>query len=284
MGTTVYEIINDRITSLLEKGVIPWRKPWTIEDMPKSLNSGKCYRGVNVWMLQGTAMDRGYASSYWVTYKQAQERGAQVRKGEKGTPVVYWNWINKEDEQGNADRFPILKYYTVFNAEQCDGLDYPKPDKTSTPDIPKAQGIFENMPTRPELKAANHAYYSPSLDYIGMPDKDYFPQAEEYYSTLFHEAVHSTGHASRLGRFDHVNHVNFGDEDYSKEELVAELGASYLCGTCSIVNATIDNSASYIASWLRALNDDKKMLVHASAQAQKAVDYILGTTYEVVEQ
>lgn len=273
----VYEIITDRITALLDKGIIPWRKPWHPDDMPTSFDTGKPYRGINIWMLRGTQLAAGYTSNYWITYKKAQERGAQVRKGEHGTPVVYWHWIETDD-----DKFPVLKYYTVFNVEQCENLDYPKPEpRNHEPDIEAAQEIYNHMPNKPQVKiGGDRAYYSPTLDYIGMPPAETFDHMPEYYSVLFHEMTHSTGHASRLGRFDTRTHHNFGDQDYSKEELVAELGAAYLCATVGIEQDTLTNSTAYIQSWLGALENDKRMIVYAAAQAQKAADYILNVKHD----
>ena len=261
----VHQVITDRIIAQLEAGVVPWQKPWAGCE-PKNLVSGKEYRGINLVMLAGGA------TRYWVTYKQAKDLGGQVRKNEKGTPIVFWKFLEKEDEEANEiKRVPMLRQYTVFNVSQCDGLTALDDEDTTFDHDPieMAENLVNNMPNRPNIVIGSHeASYSPTSDIVKMPAKNKFTTPEGYYATLFHELGHSTLHASRLGR---------ERASYAKEELVAELTAAYLCGKTGIIQQTIDNHSAYIASWLMALRNDKKLLVQAAGLAQKATDYILNT-------
>ena len=302
----VFQIVTEKIMQQLEKGVIPWRKPWKGGSayMPKNFVTKKSYRGINPWLLAGTSFEKGYESPFWVTFKQAQALGGKVKKGEKGTLIVFWKWLFKKVNGGTTDKIegiealettqggapkkiPLLRYYYVFNVEQCEGFEIPqveKPQGKEFKPIEQAEALVEGYKTKPEIKhAKQQAYYSPRLDYINMPKKESFDHVEEYYSTLFHELVHSTGHDSRLKRegFDEAHF--FGDVVYSKEELVAEFGASFLCGFAGIENQTVKNSSAYIKGWVTMLKGDKRLLVMACAKAQKAVDYVLGTEPVKVE-
>jgi antirestriction protein ArdC len=276
---SVYEIITDRICSLLEQGEIPWKKPWLGGGWPVNLVSKKHYRGINVALLGCTK----FTSRYWVTYQQAQDLGGHVKKGEKATMIVFWKIMKKTDtdDDGNDKPIvlPILRYYNVFNVEQCEGLKIPDNDikeREFTP-IEQAEKVIEGMPNRPEINhGGDKAFYSPLSDYVQMPKKTQFLTDEAYYGTLFHELSHSTGHSSRVNRKLDQKLAAFGSEDYSKEELVAEMSSSFLCGFCGIEQGLIKNSAAYIQSWLRSLRNDKQMIVFAAAQAQKATDWILG--------
>lgn len=277
----VYEIVTDRIIELLEKGVVPWHKPWTegSNQMPLNLVSKKAYRGLNVWLLSCS----GYSSPYWVSYKQAQELGGSVRKSEKSTMVVYWKMLETEDKATKEKKtIPMLRYYNVFNVSQCDGINVPDTEtqiKNDFNPIEEAEKIVSNMPNRPTLThSEQRAWYRRDTDVVNMPQKETFTGEAEYYSTLFHELVHATGHESRLGRFQNQVSNRFGDSNYAKEELVAEMGASYLCGMAGIVDRTIDNSAAYIANWLKALKNDKKLVVSAAGKAHSAADFILGVS------
>jgi len=282
---SVYEIITERIVERIEKeGRLPWSKPW-IEGFPCNLVSKKHYRGSNVWLLNMAP----FCSPYWLTFKQAQSLGGTVKKGEKGWPVVYWQWFETKDKlTGDDKRVPILRYYTVFNLEQCEGIEAPASESrrmNSDESIEACDSIVTGMKKRPEIKHERaQAFYSPMFDYVNMPKKEMFNDAPGYYHTLFHELTHATGHESRLGRLkgDAVL-AKFGSEPYAKEELVAELGASYLSGVAGIQSTQEDNSIAYLQGWIKALKNDPKLLVQASAQAQKAADYILGTTFEESE-
>lgn len=285
----VYQIITDRIISQLEAGTVPWRKPW--KGSPTNLVSKKEYRGLNV-MILATA---GFGSPYWLSFKQVGQLGGTVRKGSKSTPVIFWkrnNYtsVSTDDETGEVNTETktglLLRYYNVFNVEQCDSLDLSKIPEIQSREfnpIEEAEAIIEAMPNRPPIKHKEpQAYYSPVWDFVNMPTKKAFKSDEEYYSTLFHELTHSTGHATRLDRRALMKNHNFGSKDYSQEELVAEMGSAFLSAHCGIVERTIDNSASYIDSWLRRFKSDKRMLIYAGAQAQKASDFILGKRYESI--
>jgi antirestriction protein ArdC len=281
MSIKVYEVINNRIMELLEQGTIPWRKTWNaVTNMPKNLVSGKEYKGINVFMLGC----QEYSSPYWMTFKQVQDKGGHVRKGEKSCPVIFWKWLDRtgmevsDGEEVRNGKIPLLRYYSVFNLEQTEGIEAPPTTEiinTFTP-IERAEQIIAGMPYKPEIKhGGNRASYSPMLDYVKLPIPESFDSPEEYYSTAFHELTHATGHASRLGRKGVLEPSYFGSHEYSKEELVAEMGAAFLCGFTGIESRTIENSAAYIRGWLRELKSDKTLLIHAAAQAQKAADFIL---------
>jgi len=281
-----YEVITNRIIEKLEQGVVPWQKPWgeKAEGFPKNLITKKEYRGVNIFMLVAA----GYTNPFWLTYNQTKQLGGQVKQGERGWPVVFWKWLEvaakedskKETEGRVPETVPMLRYYTVFNVEQCDGIEAPKtaaPEAREFTPIEICEQIVAGYPAAPRIKHGEaRAYYVPSADTINMPARELFKSTEEYYSTLFHEMTHSTGHQNRLNRKTLTDLCPFGSTNYSREELVAEMGAAFLCGRTGIENKTIDNSASYLVSWLKQLKTDKTMMVMAAAQAQKAVDHILG--------
>ena len=280
MSNKIYEMINTRIMEVLEAGTIPWHKPWHgSSSMPKNLVSKKDYRGVNLFLLGC----QSYDSPYWLTYKQCTELGGQVKRGSKSTPVVFWKMQESgESDETNRKMF-ILRYYNVFNADQCEGIITPPTAETEKPFTPieTAELVLLGAPMKPEIRyGGNRAYYSPTLDYIQLPNRAAFDSEEDFYGTLFHEACHATGHMSRLARKSILEPSYFGSHEYSKEELVAEMGAAFLCGHSGIENVTINNSAAYISGWLKALKNDKTLLVHAAAAAQKAADYILNTQAE----
>lgn len=279
----VYQSVTDKIMAALEAGTIPWEKPWrsVAGVLPTSMSSRKTYRGVNVWLLSLAAQASGYRSPYWGTYNQISELGGQVQRGEKSTSVILWKPVVKKEEDDSISRFLVIRSFAVFNAEQADWADGSK--RPADPVMPEttwdalkvAEMLANLMPQRPEIKhGGNRAYYSPNLDFVGMPPTSSFDAPDGYYATLYHELVHSTGHKSRVGREGIEAMDGFGSEKYSREELVAEMGASYLCSEAGIP-PRIDQSAAYLASWLKALNNDKTMVVKAAAQASKAVDFIL---------
>ncbi len=284
MANKVYQLVTDRVVSLLEREVVPWRRPWSGADVqPQNLVSRRPYRGINPFLLGCT----GFVSPFWLTFRQAKERGGYVRKGEKATLVIFWKrWRTErvDPETGDievAER-PILRYFNVFNVEQCEDIDAPAlPDGRDFQPIERCESVVEDMPKRPTIEHREaRAYYRSSCDTVNMPRAELFAGDEEYYSTVFHELTHATGHKDRLGRSGIENVQPFGSADYSREELVAEMGAAFLCGHCGIDTATIDNSAAYIGSWLKRLRDDHRLVVTAAAQAQKAADFILGTTFD----
>ena len=272
-----FEVITDRILAALDEGTIPWRKPWKCGGAPRNLVTGKPYRGLNVFL---TIM-QGYASPYWLTFKQAQEKGGQVKKGEKGTPIIYWNWQKRqvEDQDGDLEekQVPFMRYYTVFNLAQIDGIAIPQDQSNTFAPIVSCEDVITNMPQAPVIESGwARASYNPVADIVRMPPRSAFKSEAGYYSTLFHELTHSTGHASRLDRKTITEMAAFGSEDYSKEELIAELGAAFLCGHAGIEQEIIENSAAYIAAWRARLSEDKRLIISAAAQAQKAADFILG--------
>ena len=271
----VYDIINQRITDLLEQGTIPWHKPWNVQaNYPKNLISKKEYRGINIFILASSP----YSSPYWMTFNQIQSKGGHVVKGEKSMPVIFWKWLDRKENDPVTGKIPMLRYYNVFNLDQTEGIIAPDPEETTTDHqpLPLPEDVFQNMPLRPELKfGGNRAYYSPTLDYVQLPHLSSFEGPEEYYNTLFHEITHATGHQSRLARKSILEPSYFGSHEYSKEELVAEMGAAFLSGYCGTENRTLENSAAYIQGWLKALKNDKTLLVQAASMAQKAADFIL---------
>lgn len=281
----VYEVITDRILAALDEGTIPWRKPWKCGGAPKNLVTGKPYRGLNILL---TAM-QGYASPYWLTFKQATEMGGQIRKGEKGTPVIFWNWQRKQvpDQDGEIEEkeVPYMRYYTVFNVAQIDGLTLPGDMvEENFASIVSCEEVVTKMPSPPTIvHGFAQACYGWTNDQIRMPPRASFKSVESYYATLFHEMVHSTGHGSRLTRKGIEEKHGFGSPEYSREELVAECGASFLCGYAGIENETIENQAAYIEYWRKQLAADKKLIISAASQAQKAVDFILDRRADIEE-
>jgi antirestriction protein ArdC len=275
----VYSIVNERIIQHLEKGVIPWRQPWTNSGHPKNLITRKNYRGINVMLLSSLH----YAQNYFLTFKQVKELGGKVKQGEKSCPVIYWNWIEKENGQEQT-KLPLLRYYNVFNISQCEDIPQDKLpitlEKQNDP-IKACEDIISNMPNRPDIRHNEHrAYYSPTEDYINVPDAKTFIDSASYYSTLFHELVHSSGHSSRLNRNEVMGNNRFRSKPYAQEELTAEMGACYLKSYAGIPIENLDNNAAYINNWLGKLKGDKKFIVQASTQAQKATDYILNQIIE----
>lgn len=282
MTNKVYGIITDRIIKQLEAGSIPWSKPWHTA-CPKNVISGNNYKGVNVLMLQGQ-----YVNPNWLTYKQAKDLGGNVRKGEKSTPIIFWNFrksSTKTDKTTGTKTtvtkerdIPILRYFNVFNVEQCEGLQeelYKTDKQIDLMPVDAAEALIHEYPARPDIQHNDQrAYYSPSRDIINMPMQESFEDIESYYSVLFHEMIHSTGHESRLNRI--TDNASFGSEDYSKEELTAELGASFLRAETGInAESQMQRSAAYIQSWIQALKNDPKMIIQAASKAQKAADHIL---------
>lgn len=259
--------------------------------MPRNLVSKRGYRGVNVFLLHAMM----HESPFWLTYNQARELGGHVKKGERACPVVFWKRLQVDDigEPTGKKIIPFLRYYSVFNVAQCEDIP---PDKIPVLNgskrehcpITEAESIVATMPQKPEIRhGGGRACYSPSFDRVDMPQPETFRSGQDYYSVLFHELTHATGHESRLNR----NGVSgsdgewsaFGSTPYAREELVAEMGAAFLSGHAGIVERTLDNSAAYIQSWLARLKEDKRLIVQAAAAAQKAADFILGRKYDEPE-
>lgn len=289
----VYEIITDKIVSMLDAGTVPWHKPWsTIGGVPLSLSTHKPYRGINVFLLGVQAMVEGYTSPWWGTYKKITEEGGQVRKGETSTMVTFWSQTNRwvtDDVTGKREQQAgfVLRYYRVFNSEQADWAPGKGPIVCTVPLTPvqrlaAGEAVAAGMPNPPAMRTGGAAFYQPRTDTLTMPPINSFDNGEEFYSTLFHELTHSTGHASRVGRdgFEVGAGHTFGTPGYSKEELVAEMGAAMLAAVAGLdTTVTLPNSAAYIANWLGVLANDRKLVIQAAGQAQKAVDHILGRSY-----
>lgn len=289
-----YQMATDRITALLEQGLTPWAQPWiNVLNCAWSGSTGKPYSLLNQMLL--IDLDKHFANmaeamddvrGEWVTYKQAQQRGGNVKRGEKGRKVLFYTPLQikeQTDEGEKVKTIPYLTAYTVFKISQCEGLT----QKYNTGDTTvftfngdsTAHGVVDGYLVRSGVKYApqrgSKAYYSPLLDTVVTPLPEQFKQSEEYYSTLFHELTHSTGHQSRLNRIDST--AAFGDEVYSLEELVAEIGSASIMATLGLeTNGSLTNSAAYIKGWLKALRNDKKLIVKASGRAEKAVRLILG--------
>jgi antirestriction protein ArdC len=272
-----YEAIFSQVIARMEAGVIPWQKPWN--NAPANGKTGKAYRGINSLVLGMSA----YQSNRWVTFKQAQDLGGSVKKGEKATTVVFWNFGKEEDAKTGKDKsFAWLKTYSVFNAEQTEGCDFPEVAVVENADasiIVAQSGMADII-----VHGGNVACYIPSKDTVKMPPMTAFTSPDAYYATLFHELGHATGAETRLKRPGIVNIDGFGGEAYSQEELVAEFTSAFLCQACGL-NSTrqIDQTAAYLQNWMQALRNDPAMLVKASGQAQKAADYIRGIVAEVIE-
>jgi len=281
----VSEIVTDKVIEALNKGTIPWERPWIVGkngSVACNLITKKPYKGINVWL---TAC-QGFASPYWLTFNQCRSLKGSVNKGEKSTMIVYWHREEKPESKADkarskADReyYFLLRYFNVFNVLQCNGLDKHIPQ---TEEVTKkfdpielaeeviAKALTNSLPVI--MHKGDKAYYSTVSDEVILPPRQNFTNNEGYYSTAFHEFGHATGHSSRIGRgFS----TDFGSHEYSKEELIAEMTAAFLCAECGMVKV-FDNQAAYIKGWIMALQNDPRMVVMAAAAAQKAVDYIKG--------
>ena len=282
----VYSRITDRIIADLEQGVRPWMKPWnaghTAGRITRPLrHNGIPYKGINVVMLWSASVTKGYACPLWLTFKQVQEIGGNVRKGEHGELVVYANRITRtetDDKGEETEReIPFLKGYTVFNAEQCEGLPAHYTAVAEAPALPPLQRIERAdrffVATGAVIRhGGTRAYYAEGSDHVQMPPFETFRDAESYAATLAHELAHWTKHGTRLAR--DMGRVRWGDEGYAKEELVAELGSAFLCADLDITPEVRADHSAYIASWLKALKDDKRLIFTAAAHAQRAADYL----------
>jgi antirestriction protein ArdC len=288
----LYETITQQIIEMLEKGVVPWRSPIMgrgTAGHPTSMSTGKKYRGVNVFLLAFTAFAKGYQSAHWVTFKEALARGGNVKKGEKSSMIVYFKKLEAEDKvTGEKKEIPLLRYFSVFNVEQCDGIE--APDKiTFTPSvhtpIEAAEAIIQGYKNPPAIQhGGSKAFYVPSEDRIQMPEPTRFTTPEEYYATRFHEMAHSSGHSTRLDRKLDTEPKAFGTPDYSAEELVAEMASCYLTARCGISPPLIENQAAYIAGWTKILKGDSRAIISAASKAQKAADWILDEASEASAQ
>lgn len=285
----IYQEITDRIIEHLESGQLP---PWTQpiknaggDPFPKNLATGKPYRGINIWWLSLIGASAGFESRHWLTFKQAKAMGGMVRKGEHGSPVTFWKTYEKEDkETGKKSVLPVLKHYTVFNLDQIDGVDATDVVQVDPADfelIAEAEKILKGWAGCPVVEHRGvGASYFPKSDKIIIAAPERFEPREGYYACLFHEAIHATGHKSRLDRLGEETPSPFGSREYSKEELVAEMGSAFLCAVAGISPMTIEQSAAYIKGWIVKLRSDKRLVVQAAGKAQKAADLVLGIRFE----
>jgi len=292
---SLYDEVTRRIIAELEAGRFPWVQPWGRPEaaglapgLPRNALTGRHYSGVNVLILWGAVIERGYPSQGWLTFKQALEAGGSVRKGERGTTVVYADRFTPEAEKEraresgeDAKAIPFLKRFTVFNVAQCEGL---RPGLAPEP-VPLPER--EIVPVAEEVIAASgvdfriggsRAFYVPGADYVQVPPQPAFFEQVNYYRTCLHELTHATGHRSRLGR----NQTGaFGSKDYAREELVAEMGAAFLCASLGIVPTV--RHADYLAGWLDVLREDNRAIFRAAGQASKAADWLLARHREAQE-
>lgn len=281
----IYSRVTARILAELEKGVRPWIKPWSVEHAAGPItrplrHNGIPYRGVNVLLLWGESLEKGYAAPLWMTYKQSQELGAQVRKGEHGSLVVFADRFTRTEtnDQGEAveHAIPFMKGYTVFNVEQIEGLPahfYAQPvNPLPLSDRIERADVFVSATGAAIHHGGNQAYYAPARDMIQLPPFEAFKDKESYYSTALHELTHWTRHDTRLAR--DFGRQRFGDEGYAREELVAELGSAFLCADLGITPDIREDHAAYLAHWLKILKDDKRAIFSAAAHAQRAADFL----------
>jgi antirestriction protein ArdC len=292
----VYTRVTERIVADLEQGVRPWLKPWQASHAEGRIalplrHNGKPYRGVNVLLLWGEAMAKGYTASTWMTYKQAAELGAQVRKGEHGSLVVYADRITRTETSDSGEEtereIPFMKAYTVFNVEQIDGLPAQYQPALALP-LPAEQRHAAAEQFIAQTGASirhggNRAFYAPVQDFIQLPPFPAFKDAESYYGTALHELTHWTGHTSRCARAFEKSH-RFGSEGYAFEELVAELGAAFLCAQLGITPELRDDHAAYLAHWLGVLKQDKRAIFSAAAHAQRAADFLFALQAQRTQQ
>lgn len=298
MSDNVYQIITSQIVDSLNKGVAPWRKPWSVNTtangfvaMPRNLRSNNVYRGINVFLL----LARGHQNPYFATKKQIRESGGNIKDGEwpNATKIIYWKPTEdpvEVDEKGKSKTSMIMRYYYVYNLDQTEGVKLPKTAEemlstkkkrmTKPQRLKKAEEVVKGFKDAPKVfeDLTGEAYYSILADEIHMPPAEDFPNAEQQYYTLFHELGHSTLHKDRLNRQqrnpdENVKHA------YGREELVAEMTNSFLCAHADISPAVVENQAAYIASWLKTIQEDEHMVVACAAAAQKAADYILGNDF-----
>lgn len=288
----VVDEVNNLILEQMAKGRVPWKCPWSPgDDCARNVISKKGYRGANYWILAMVSQAAGYSRPWFLTFKQAKELKGNVRKGEKSVPVLFWSVVlSTKDDSGNklpegqkGKAIPCLKYYRVFNVDQVEGIDWrevlpPIKEFDAWDPDQKAESIIDSMPQKPIVShSGSRACYMPATDKVVIPERSRFDQSEAYYSTMFHELAHATGHQSRLNRPGIVKVAAFGTETYSREELCAELASSYLLRHCGQFSGEeLKQSASYIAGWSEYIKSDPRAFVVAAGHAHKAAEFILG--------
>ncbi len=290
----LYDEVTNRIIAMIEKGVAPWRRTWSTYGLARNYVSGRLYSGINYILMNNT----GHPIPYFMTFNQVKEIGGSIKKGSEANMVIYFKVYYKDSDDNtltpdeakvryqkgeDIKALKFIRYYNVFNVENIDGIDldhnkFSEVKLSNNEKIARCEEIIMNMPKPPELRQidANKAFYSPSQDFVNMPSIGQFETSEHYYATYFHELIHATGHPSRLARAEVMDFSGFGTKPYSKEELVAEMGASILSSQSQIdYDSVVENNASYLAGCLKVLKEDSRFVFKVSAQAQKAVDYIL---------
>lgn len=287
----LYQEVTNRIIALIEQGVAPWRRTWSTYGLARNYVTKHVYTGINMILMNNTP----HLVPYFMTWNQIKEQGGSIRKGAKAEMVIYFNVYYKNSADQTLDKteaqlllsngediqvLKFIKYFNVFNIADIEGIEFKLSEIDLKPNerIARCESIIENMPNRPEIKhlASNRAFYSPIFDFIVVPAIEQFESAETYYATYFHELIHSTGHICRLGREEVINLTGFGSKPYCREELVAEMGASFLCSSAQIdYDKITENNAAYLAGWLKVLKEDNRFIFKATAEAQKGVDYIL---------
>lgn len=283
----IYARVTEKIIADLEAGTRPWHKPWSAGTLAGRITrplraNGVPYRGLNIILLWASAAAQGFAAPMWMTYRQAQSLGGQVRKGSRGETVVYADTLTRtETDADGQDRdvaIPFMKGYAVFNVDQIDGLPahlYAHDVQVPEPEARHAAADAFFQATQADIRhGGDRAFYAVGPDYIQMPPFNAFEDPAAYYATLAHEAAHWTRHPTRLDRS--FGRKRWGDAGYAQEELVAELSAAFLCADLGLAPEPRDEHAAYIASWLRALKNDKRFVFQAAAHAQRAVDYLHG--------
>jgi len=283
-GATLYSEVTDRIVAQIEEGTLPWVRPWddgrAALGLPRNAGTGRRYSGINVLILWHRLFEQGYGSQRWLTYRQAQALGGNVRKGEQGTTVCYADRFTPKDRDdaptgpdGEPRQIAFLKRFTVFNIDQCDGLE----DMASSPVttwnkaliIPRANALIGA--TGADIRVGGgEAYYAPQVDFIRVPRPEHFHEPVNWFRTALHELGHWTGHPSRL---DRLPNTGFGSPAYAREELVAEMASAFLCAELGIVPTV--RHADYLSAWLSVLREDSKAIFRAASQASKAADYLL---------
>jgi antirestriction protein ArdC len=284
MNRDIYQAIAERFVEQLKRGTVPWQKPWFAV---QNIVSRKPYRGINSLLL-GSAE---FQSPFWLTFKQSLDLGGHVKKGEKSTPVIYYKILEKRDETGKVVLredgrpacIPFVRWTNVFNLDQTEGIRAPSitASQSMSPPLERAAAIVENASLCPIHHAGFAACYSPRDDVIRIPAPSTFHSQEDYYHTLYHEMTHASGHGSRLHREGVTERARFGSEPYSREELVAELGAAFLSNEAGILDSVrFENSAAYLGSWIQKLENDPRMIISAASQAQRASDFIMGIEHK----
>lgn len=291
MSNKVHQYLTQRVMTMLENGVVPWRRPWNMNREIRAMNiSGNEYRGINYFLMNML----GHETPIYLTFNQIKKAGGKIKEGaeKRYYPVYFYSFNKYEDDNGKEKTIPLFRYYNVWNIEDVEGVKIPKKiqdrlDKVGTDEyahnpVESAESIIKGMPNAPQMKQGyNRACYIPALDMIQVPDKSQFKDVAKYYSTMFHEMGHSTGAKSRLNRKGITDPIMFASHEYSREELVAEMTAAMLSDHAGLdTSNSLDNSVAYLAGWMRKIKDEPNVFAQAAGRAQRAVDYILGTTFE----